>query len=287
MAGPLGVSWPRCTVSHEAQPHAWYTTNLVGVAATVLASTQFNAHPVSLHIVGTREAHAGLFALLDASHDPLEASEVFMHYLSLAFGLQPAQEPASASEARRWRASYIKLLQSWGLDSNGPAGAVLKGWVESRFGLVPCFHKARLERFPSPSWVSYIEEKACSRFHNNCIYQQLDLLYEFCQWALRRFKPFGPGRHASLWRGVTRCEEQIVDGELRQGARRLVVRLNNVVSFATSAEQAECFGDWLLRSDVPLCKLLFYPGLLATVPLSGEGEVLAIGGDFEVEARYA
>lgn len=274
-------------MSHVEQPHTWYTTNLVGVPAQVLASTAFNAHPVALRIVGTREAHAGLFALLDTSQDPQEAGDMFAHYLSLAFGLQPAQEPGSAAEARRWRASYIKLLQSWGVDSNGQAGAVLKGWVESRFGLVPRFHRARLERFPSPAWVQYLEEKASSRFHNNCIHQQLDLLYEFCQWALLRFRPFGAHTHVSLWRGITRCEEQVEAGALGPGRRKLVVPLNNLVSFAMRADQAECFGDWLLRAEVPLVKLLFYPGLLKQVPLSGEGEVLAIGGLYEVEARHA
>lgn len=253
----------------------------------MLASTRFNAHPVPLHIVGTRETHAGLFALLGTSRDAEEASDMFTHYLSLAFGLQPAPAPSSASEAKRWRASYIKLLQSWGLDSNGPAGAVLKGWVESRFGLVPCFHRARLERFPSPGWINYIEEKACSRFHNNCIHQQLDLLFEFCQWALARFQPFGRRTHLPLWRGINRVDEHIIEGDLKSSSRRLVVRLNNLVSFALQADQAECFGDWLLRTDVPLTKLLFYPGLLPAAPLSGEGEVLAIGGDYVVEARYA
>lgn len=274
-------------MSHAEHPHTWYTTNLVGVPAHVLASPEFNAHPVPLHIGGTREAHAGLFALLDTSHDPQEASDMFVHYLSLAFGLQPAVAPSSPAEARRWRASYIKLLQSWGVDSNSKAGAVLKGWVESRFGLVPCFHHARLERFPSAAWVRYLEEKSSSRFHNNCIYQQLDLLYEFCQWALQRFKPFGSLAHVPLWRGITRCEEQIVGRPSSSTPRRLVVQLNNLVSFALHAEQAECFGDWLLHAEVPLTKLLFYPGLLRQVPLSGEGEVLAIGGLYEVEARYA
>lgn len=274
-------------MSHVEHPHTWYTTNLVGVPAHVLASTEFNAHPVALHIVGTREAHAGLFALLETSRDAQEASEMFIHYLSLAFGLQPAQDPSSPSEARRWRISYIKLLQSWGVDSNGAPGAVLKGWVESRFGMVPCFHQARLARFPSPAWVRYMEEKASSRFHNNCIYQQLDLLYEYCQWALRRFKPFGESGHVALWRGINHCEEQVVQGELGPGRRHLVVMLNNLVSFAQQAEQAECFGDWLLHAQVPLVKLLFYPGLLSQVPLNGEGEVLAIGGHYEVEARRA
>lgn len=267
----------------DEQPHNWYTTNLVGVPAPVLASTAFNAHPQALRIGGTRAAHGGLFALLDNAADAPEASEVFMHYLSLAFGLQPEPQPASGSEARRWRASYIKLLQGWGADSNGPAGAVLKGWVESRFGLVPCFHKARLERFPSPAWVGYLEEKFSSRFHNNCIHQQLDLLYEFCQWSLARFQPFGPGGHVALWRGVMRREEQVVAGEWGRGARRLVVRLNNLVSLAVSRTHAECFGDALLRVDVPTCKLLFYPGLLPAAPLQGEGEVLALGGDYAVE----
>lgn len=275
----------------EHDPQHWYSTNLVGIPARVLASAAFNAHPVPLHIAGTREAHAGLFALLATSADVSEAGAMFMHYLSLAFGLQPADAPACASEQRRWRASYLKLLQSWGLDSNGPAGAVLKGWVESRFGLVPCFHKAPLARFPSKAWVGYLEEKASSRFHNNCIYQQLDLLYEFCQWALARFKPFGPALSVPLWRGITRCEEQIVAGSLhvppgQSGPRRLTVRFNNVVSLATAPEHAECFGDWILAAQVPACKLIFYPGLLPRSPLSGEGEVLALGGDFDVEARY-
>lgn len=279
-------------MSHDELPHTWYTTNLVGVPAPVLGSTAFNAHPIALRIVGTREAHSGLFALLETSAEPAEASDMFTHYLSLAFGLQPELAPSSPSEARRWRASYIKLLQSWGFESNGPAGAVLKGWVESRFGLVPCFHKAPLERFPSAAWVSYLEEKASSRFHNNCIFQQLDLLYEFCQWALQRFRPLGSGERVPLWRGVTRTDEQIVpsvhqDAAPRQGARQWTVRLNNLVSFALTAEQADCFGDWLLRAQVPMSKILFYPGLLPAVMLQGEGEVLAIGGDYEVEARYA
>ena len=48
----------------DEQPHRWYSTNLVGVPAPVLASVAFHAHPQALHIAGTREAHPGLFALL-------------------------------------------------------------------------------------------------------------------------------------------------------------------------------------------------------------------------------
>ena len=266
----------------DPHPDTWTTTNLVGVPAPLLASTAFNAHPVALRIAGTREAHHGLFALLDTTRSPAEAAEVFEHYLSLAFGLQPDPDVHDPAEARRWRASYLKLLQGWGLDSNGPAGAVLKGWVESRFGLVPWFHKAPLARFPSPAWVDYLTEKASSRYHNNCIAQQVDLLYEYCQWSLLRFRPFGDGPRLTLWRATTRLDEQLLDGPRRRGAK-VRMRLNNLVSFAVDRDRAECFGDWLLRVEVPACKLLMYPGLLRAVALSGESEVIAIGGHYEAE----
>ncbi|GAB4088796.1 NAD(+)--dinitrogen-reductase ADP-D-ribosyltransferase [Hydrogenophaga soli] len=277
------------------QPRHWYTTNLVGVPAPVLASEAFNANPVPLSIAGTREAHPGLFALLARSPSLAEAAEVFVHYLDIAFGLcrPPPAESArwSAAEQRRWRSSWRKLLQGWGMDANGPAGAVLKGWAESRFGLVPGFHKAALRRFPSAAWVAYLEEKASSRFHNNSIHQQLDLLYEFCQWALQRHPPPGaepagqPARHLRLWRGSTRCEEQLVSGNLL--SRHCTVRLNNVVSFSLSREEASCFGDWVFEALVPASKVLVFPGLLPGHLLQGEQEVLALGGDYAVVARYA
>ena len=268
----------------EADPAQWFTTNLVGVPAPVIASAAFNAHPVPLHVAGVRESHPGLFALLARCADMAEARNVFAHYVGLAFGLDAGRSDGSPGEARRWRASYLKLLQGWGLDANGGAGAVLKGWVESRFGIVPVFHQAPLARFPSPAWMAYLEAKAASRYHNNNIQQQLDLLFEFSQWMLARFRPLGDAPQVTLWRGSTRCEEQVVGGSL--GARRCTVRLNNLVSFSRTREQAGCFGDWVLQAEVPQCKLLLWPGLLDTRSLHGEAEVLAIGGHFDVQARY-
>ena len=274
------------------QPHRWYTTNLVGVPAPVLASCAFNLNPVPLSIAGTRETHPGLFALLERSQDLNEARAMFVHYLVIAFGLRKPESHELAAmgmaEQRRWRSSWRKLLQGWGMDANGPAGAVLKGWVESRFGLVPGFHKAPLARFPSPAWMTYLEEKTASRYHNNNIHQQLDLLFEFCQWALRRFPPPGsatPARHLRLWRGSNQCEEQVVAGRLQD--RRCTIRLNNIVSFSLSHADAACFGDWIFEAQVPACKVLVFPGLLPGQVLQGEQEVLALGGDYDVVARYA
>ena len=267
------------------QPHRWYSTNLVGVPATVLASAAFNAHPQSLHIAGTRVTHPGLFALLARSATLIEARDVFVHYLSIAFGLRPPDADEltrlGPAEQRRWRSSWRKLLQGWGLDASGPAGAVLKGWVESRFGLVPVFHKAPLGRFPSPAWVGYLEEKTSSRYHNNNIYQQLDLLYEFCQWAIDRFGVGGQhGDNLTLWRGSNQLEEQVISGRLGRGACR--VRLNNLVSFSLSETDASCFGDRVLEAQVPTSKMLVFPGLLPGQVLHGELEVLALGGDYDV-----
>lgn len=274
-------------------PRRWYTTNLIGIPAAILSSTQFNAHPQPLSIAGTREIHPGLFALLDRCDMLEEAAEVFTHYLGIAFGLGPPPADARGEERRRLRSSYLRLLQGWGFDANGAPGAVLKGWVESRFGLVPSYHKAPLDAFPSPAWVAYLEEKMGSRFHNNCINMQLDLLFEYCQWSLARFPRLGAG-HARLWRGVNRCEEQIVEdaphahrgGRLRGHGRRCVIRLNNLVSFSLARERVQAFGDWIIEAKVPLVKLLFYPSLLNNPVLNGEGEVLVIGGDFEVRVSY-
>ena len=261
----------------EIDPRRWVCGNLVGVAADVIGNAAFNRHPVELAIAGCAAAHRGLFALLDACPEPAECAAVFAHYMDLAFALHDDPPPA-ATPRRHAPASYAALLAGWGMDSNGPAGAVLKGWVESRFGLVPVFHGEPLRRFPSPAWIRYLEQKSGHRLHNHSILQQLDLLYTFCQWWLRRFVP-GGGAALMLWRGSNRCDEQLVDPAPRGG----VMRLNNLVSFSLDADRADCFGDCVFSAHVPRQKIVHYPGMLARAVLQGEREVLAIGGDFAVE----
>lgn len=271
----------------EVHPSRWYATNLVGIPAAMIGSAAFNAHPQPLCVAGARESNRGLFSLLERCAGPEDARDVFEHYMRIVFGLAKSRSGTvneESAERRRWRSSYLRLLQGWGLDANSPAGAVLKGWVESRFGLVPKFHGGPLERFPSPTWIAYLEQKAASRYHNNSIYQQLDLLFEFCQWMLARFDLLGSGAHATLWRGNLNFEEQIVAGSLRE--RRCTVDLNNLVSFTLDRETAGCFGDWVMRAQVPKSKLLLVPGLLNTNSLQGESEVLAIGGYYDVEVSY-
>ena len=151
------------------------------------------------------------------------------------------------------------MIKGWGFDSNGPEGAVLKGWVESRFGIFPTFHKEIIQRISSGAWTTYVEEKMSSRFHNNAIYIQLDLLFEFCQWALERLVL--PGEtHLTLYRGVNSFDEhQIVE---RIDKRTVVMRLNNLTSFSSDRDIADCFGDTILTVRVPVAKVAFFNSLL-------------------------
>jgi NAD+--dinitrogen-reductase ADP-D-ribosyltransferase len=266
----------------QAAPYR-FGSNLVNVPAWTLASTAFNAEPTALHVRGVRERVPGLFRLIEGADDAAAAGEAFTRYMDHVFR-RPAAESRSG-EPRRHRATYRELLAGWGMDSNSRAGAVLKGWVESRFGFAPTFHKEPLGRFPSPAWLGYLEEKAAPQYRNNDIDRQLDLLYEYAQWFVRRFGV--PGRtFVRLWRGVNGFAEQsLVEGSLR--GRDCVLRLNNLVSFSLSRERADEFGDWILEVDVPTTKLLFFQGLLPGSPLAGEGEALVIGGDYRVRASYA
>ncbi|MGZ8409278.1 MAG: NAD(+)--dinitrogen-reductase ADP-D-ribosyltransferase [Hyphomicrobium sp.] len=260
-----------------------HSTNLVGVPTGLLASTAFNNAAPALHLAGVRESNHGLFALLDRTTHPEQAAAVFEDYMSVVFGLHPEQRmrPAGSDGRRRYRSSYLRLLRGWAYDSNSPEGAVLKGWVESRFGLFPTFHRQPITQFASKPWIRYIEEKMGSRFHNNAIYGQLDLLYEFAQWSLERN---GTRSHLLLFRGINDFEEHPLIERIDR--RYVVLRLNNIVSFTQDRDVATWFGSYILEAAVPTAKILFFNTLLPHHALKGEGEVLVIGGDYRVKATY-
>ncbi|WP_242390558.1 NAD(+)--dinitrogen-reductase ADP-D-ribosyltransferase [Pararhodospirillum photometricum] len=261
----------------DDDPDRWYSTNSVGVPSWLLASPLFNARAPALTLHGTRETHPGLFRVLDEAGSQEEAAEIFDHYMTVQFG--PIFEGQNGPS---WRRTYLDLLRGWGVDSSSPHGAVLKGWVESRFGLVPTYHKETLGGFPSEAWAVYFEEKASRCYHASGINFQLDLLYEYAQWCLRRFAHPGP-RRVTLWRGSNDCEQQLLEGTLRDPW--CVLRLNNVISFTSSRERADEFGDWVLEVDIPTCKLLYFPGLIREPVFNSEREYLVLGGAYLVAAR--
>ncbi|SDH63482.1 NAD(+)--dinitrogen-reductase ADP-D-ribosyltransferase [Roseospirillum parvum] len=279
MAAPSDPTTPTAPIGHS--------TNLLGIPTELLASLAFNDHPIGLSLAGVREMHPRLFEMLGLAETLPEAGEAFHAYMMAVFGIDPEQRERKIGRredgARRYRSSYLRLLRGWGYDSNGPEGAVIKGWAESRFGLFPTYHKAPIRRLSGQPWIGYVEEKMSSRFHNNAIQSQLDLVYEFCQWALRRFVLKGR-RHLELYRAVNDfAEHQVLD---RPSKRQAVVRMNSVVSFSTERETADCFGDTIMTAQVPAVKVLFFSGLLPSHPLKAESEVLVIGGTYRVETSY-
>lgn len=256
-----------------------YGATLVGVPAGLLASTAFNDFPLALHIAGVRENHAALFQQLAQCADARQAAGVFELYMQETFALHKPDNAIAKSGQRRFSSSYSRLLCGWCFDTNSREGAVLKAWVESRFGIYPTYHKEPLQRVPSPAWSTYLEEKLSSRFHNNNIFLQLDLLYEFCQWSLPRWH--GKTRHLLLYRGINAHDE---DGELQKNpGGEVIMRFNNVVSFTGKREIASEFGDYLLDVNVPKVKIIFYSELLQKHPLKGENEYLVIGGDYRAK----
>lgn len=259
-----------------------HSTNLVGVPTGLLASTAFNEYPVPLHIASVREQNRSLFKMLSEAEAPDVAAGMFEAYMATMFDLDD-QDRDGRGPARFKASSYLRLLRGWGYEANAPEGAVLKGWVESRFGLFPTFHKQPINRFSGEAWITYIEEKMSSRFHSNAIQSQLDLLYEFSQWSLARFHSVGQ-KHIKLFRGTNSFEEQKLVQRLDK--RRVVVKLNSLLSFTSERELAESFGDIILEVEVPTVKILFYNELLPKHALKGEGEYVVIGGDYEAKAVY-
>lgn len=257
-----------------------HSTNLVGVPTRYLASVDFNEAPVALHISGVREFNRDLFEMLDQADDETQAAEAFTLYMNAGFGLDaPPEKPRP--KIGRYRSSFLSLVRGWGFDSNGPEGAVLKGWVESRFGLFPTFHKRPIRRISTDVWTDYVTEKMSSRFHNNSIHAQLDLLYEYSQYFLARFR--SKARVWTLFRGVNAVQDHAYHEPCPGGGA--ILRMNNLFSCSQNRDLASCFGDVILKLEAPREKILFFNDLLPSHALKGEGEVLVIGGDFLVEAR--
>ncbi|WP_267313366.1 NAD(+)--dinitrogen-reductase ADP-D-ribosyltransferase [Methylococcus geothermalis] len=105
------------------------------------------------------------------------------------------------------------------------------------------------------------------------------MLFEFCQWAIGRFK-LPARRHIRLYRGVDSVGEFCTLGAGM--GRDILVRLNNIVSFAGDRTQAGQLGAYILETEVPVVKLIFFNDLLPRHPLRGEAEYLVIGETYRV-----
>lgn len=253
--------------------------NRCNLPADILGGLTYQLHPAPLQIDGVASLHRPLFALLDDVPGAAERAERFTAYMAHHFRLD-RPEDAGLSPAvgkARARASYLKVVRGWAFDAESREAAVLKGWVESRFGLFPRHHGEPLREPGSAPWQRYVEMRAQGLYGTNALEAQLDLLYAYCQYELAR--QFPQRTHIRLYRGVNRLTDHETVREEPGGDK--VLLLNNVSSFSRSRERAGEFGDSVLAVDVPLPKLAFYNQLLPGM-LRGEDEYVVIGGLYRV-----
>lgn len=246
----------------------------------MIGDLAFQERPQPLEIAGVRHGDRRLFGRLAMLADAEQRGQVFHDYVSVKFRLHEWAEHQNAARTSI-RSSYVQFLRNWGADSNGYAGAVLKSWVESRFGLPPTFHGGRLGA-DGTARARY--EFDCMRGASKTVAatMQLDLLYTFCQDELaRRF----PGqRWRTLYRGTHDPEEYAIRDTEAAAPRTACVRLNNLSSFTADREIAWEFGSSVWEVQVPLQKIVFFSGLLPRNLLGGESEYLVLGGDYRVRS---
>jgi NAD+--dinitrogen-reductase ADP-D-ribosyltransferase len=253
--------------------------NLCNLPPWAIASRHFNRHPQPLEIQGVHRANRLLFERLETLSDPAARGALFHDYMDVTFQLHQWERETSVRGRKSLRNSYLRFLRGWMFDSNSPEGAVLKGWVESRLGLPPTFHHVPIDDIHSEAYFLYTVDRMKGSARTNAINAQLDVLYEYVQYELRRRLP--GTSHLTLYRGVHDLAEHRILEEL--GQKRYLLRLNNLNSFTTDFERAWEFGTRVLQADVPLPKVFFQGDFLPSSLLKGEGEVLVIGGEYEVK----
>ncbi len=273
----------------EPRPHASALFSHCQLSPWHLSSHEFQTDPQPIELGDVRLTERRLWQALGTLSQPSARARYFHDYVSVKFSLHSWADVDQTAPARAaLRHSYVHCLRHWGVDSNGPSGAALKAWVESRFGIRATYHGGRLASDPSAQ-----ERYARDRMHGAArtmgLFQQLDLLYTFCQDELARRYP--GDRWLTLYRGTHDPEEYAVHplpsrpigtakAEPRTGAHS--VEFNNLSSFTTDSEVAWEFGSsvWCVR--VPFAKVFCFSGLLPAEFLQGESEYLVLGGLYVV-----
>ncbi|MFN3987130.1 MAG: NAD(+)--dinitrogen-reductase ADP-D-ribosyltransferase [Rhodocyclaceae bacterium] len=262
---------------HTYPPEARLPINRCNLPAEALASLAYQLAPVPLELDGVAPLHQGLFARLAHCDGPRTRAELFHAHMRAHFLLDDPPAAGWHAEARldRSRLDYLRLLRGWLFDPDGREAAVLKGWVESRFGLLTTHHRGPLGDPDSPSRSTFDHERAAGLYATGALEAQLDLLYAFAQHELARRHP--GCRHLRLYRGYSGQGGGPLPSNSDTPPGHLLLRANNLSAFAADRERADEFGDHVIACAVPLPKILAFSGLFPHA-LQGETEYLVIGG---------
>jgi NAD+--dinitrogen-reductase ADP-D-ribosyltransferase len=257
--------------------------NRCNLPAVILGSLTFQHHPAALYIDGVQELHRDFFQRLSRLHSLHQRQQCFNDYMTVYFRLANLDHAGYTPDTRldRSKANYLRLIRGWFFNPDGIEGAVIKGWVESRFGLLPRFHKQRITTPDNDAYREYEYERAHGLYNTNALEMQLDLLHSYGQYELsQRF----PGQiHVRLFRGYNsaRDMEFIETTRVKQDKNRRIVLLNSVNSFSADRERADEFGDIIGESYVPLSKIFVFNNLLPGL-LPSEDEYVVLGGVYEI-----
>ena len=244
----------------------------------VIASPGFDDDPRPIEIQGVRTENRFLFDLLDRLDDPEERARRFDGWMDVRFQLHQWREQATAGARRSLRNGYLRFLRGWGMDASSVEGAVLKGWVESRIGIPPTFHREPLGAPDGAARARYVADRTRGHAWTSAIDAQLDLVYTFTQYELARRHP--GQRRLTLWRGQNDLAAHEIVETL--GRREWIVRMNNLCSFTDDRERAWEFGDVVLEATVAPARVFFAGHLFPRAILKGERELAVIGGALRV-----
>ena len=155
--------------------------NLCNLPPWAIASRNFNRHPQALEIQGVRHSHQRLFTSLDGIETRLARGQQFHDYMDVVFQLHQWESADTSSSRKSLKNSYLRFLRGWMFDSNSREGAVLKGWVESRLGLPPTFHRVPIADIHDDAYHAYLVERMQGVARTSALMAHFDLLYEFVQ----------------------------------------------------------------------------------------------------------
>lgn len=268
---------PTTSTKTSLPPWARLAINRCNLPPQILGSLSFQQHPMDITIDGVADLHQDLYDHLSAIGTSKERAQRFMDYMTVHFTLESLSEAGAGKASKRQRADYIRLIRGWLFDTESREAAVLKGWVESRFGLMTRYHGTKLPRADSEAYTNFAAERGYGLFNTNGLEAQLDLLYSYCQYEWQRRRE--DLTHLTLYRGINHIED--CDVLERPDRKRATVVLNSLNSFSKSPERAGEFGDIIFRCVIPKQKVLFHEGLLPG-RLQGEQEYLVIGGAYNV-----
>ena len=255
--------------------------NRCNLPAGILGSLAYQQYPVPLVLDGVQDFHRDLFRRLDCVAEHQKRAQCFVDYMTVRFCLEDLEEAGLTLERRkksRVNANYLRQVRGWSFDADGREGAILKYWVETRFGLITRHHKRPLHGRGSEDYAGFQAEAIRGVYATNALESQLDLLYTYGQYELARQLP--GQTHLTLHRGINSIGDHEVLGREPDGSS--LILLNNLNSFTSDRERADEFGDYLLTVQVPLPKVFFFNRLLPGM-LKGEDEYVVIGGLYRVQ----